>query len=141
MSKTGRLFDLGVLGTKEVRSSFVLRGALLIYLTLVIPFAIFFYFFRLEQRLSGVSFVPRPLALNIFADGAALAMTFPKSSPAFNGKNLLEIVNAHSKVGPVPELVVIHYTIKMLKCIEILHTQGKMLVSKLNCFERYTCFH
>ena len=83
---------------------------------------------KLEERLSDEGyFIPRPLSLHVFSDGAALSMTLPTSSPAFYGKNLVDVVNAHAKVGLVPELVAIHYTVLMLKYIETLHSQGKML--------------
>jgi len=41
---------------------------------------------------------------------------------------LVDVVNYHKKAGvPVPELLAIHYTVKMLLHIECLHWHGKIL--------------
>lgn len=46
-----------------------------------------------------------------------------------NGMNLVDKSNIYKvrEGGPVPELIAMHYTARMLKHIELLHWHGKML--------------
>jgi hypothetical protein len=72
---------------------------------------------------------PRALSFVSLANGGLLGMTHGSQS----GLNLVDLANVYKmKEGvSVPELVVIHYTIRMLKHIEALHWHGKILVSFL----------
>jgi hypothetical protein len=70
---------------------------------------------------------PRALSFVSLANGGLLGMTHGSQS----GLNLVDLANFYKvKEGAsVPEMVVIHYTIRMLKHIEALHWHGKILVS------------
>lgn len=70
---------------------------------------------------------PNALSFVSLANGGLLGMTHGSQS----GLNLVDLTNFYKvKEGvSVPELVVIHYTIRMLKHIEALHWHGKILVS------------
>ncbi len=69
----------------------------------------------------GTTF-PTALSFMIFRDGAAMGMT----AGSCTGLNLIDIINAHK--GSVPELLAIHYTSRMLKHLETLHTAANFLV-------------
>ena len=84
---------------------------------------------RLEERLSGIKLgphpFPKPLSFVSLTDGSLLGMT----AGSKNGTNLVDIVNFYN-VGegrPVPELIALHYTSRMLHHIEILHWRGNIL--------------
>ena len=68
---------------------------------------------------------PLPLSFVAFSNGGLLSMTAGSTS----GLTLVDVVNAHrvSGGGPVPELIAIHYTARMLQHIENLHWYGKIL--------------
>ena len=81
---------------------------------------------RLEERCEVESFpFPRPLSFVSLADGALLGMT----AGSQNGMNLVDISNIYKvqERCQVPELIVLHYTAKMLKHIEMLHWRGHIL--------------
>ena len=47
-----------------------------------------------------------------------------------SGMNLIDVVNTYKKMtGNVPEIIAIYFTSRMLKHIEALHQDGKVLVS------------
>lgn len=69
------------------------------------------YLFPITRHLTG------------FMNGAIMGMTAASST----GVNLLDVVNAYN--CSVPELLVVHYTARMLKHIESLHLSAKVLVS------------
>lgn len=88
---------------------------------------------RLKQRVSPhhtsnpaspLSF-PEPISFVSLGNGGLLGMTAGSTT----GMNLVDIVNVYKKCegGPVPELIAIHYTARMLKHIETLHWHGKIL--------------
>ena len=68
---------------------------------------------------------PLPLSFVSLSDGGLLGMTAGSST----GMNLVDIVNVYKTCEgcPVPELIAIHYTSRMLKHIETLHWHGKIL--------------
>jgi hypothetical protein len=75
-----------------------------------------------------------PLPLNFFSygNGGLLSMTSASSS----GLNLVDLTNLHQKVegSPVPELLALYYTSRMLQHMETLHNEGRMMVRNLrNC--------
>lgn len=69
---------------------------------------------------------PRPLTFVSLADGSILSMTAGSKS----GLNLVDLVNIYKVklAEPVPELVALHYTSRLLSHIERLHWHGKILV-------------
>jgi hypothetical protein len=85
---------------------------------------------RVEQRVaskqSGHYAFPRALSFISLADGGMLSMTAGSKS----GLNLVDLANVYKvKLGePVPEMIVLHYTSRMLKHLELLHWHGKILV-------------
>lgn len=87
---------------------------------------------KIEERINPKQFgsspfpYPKPLSCLKLADGGMFCMTAASDS----GLNLVDIVNLYKyKLGEnVPELVVLHYTVKMLDLIERLHWHGKILV-------------
>ena len=66
---------------------------------------------------------PTTKHLTGFLNGAILGMT----AASRTGVNLLDVVNVYN--CSVPELLVVHYTARMLKHIETLHLSAKVLVS------------
>eukprot|EP00586_Coscinodiscus_wailesii_P019822 CAMPEP_0172517578 /NCGR_PEP_ID=MMETSP1066-20121228/286246_1 /TAXON_ID=671091 /ORGANISM="Coscinodiscus wailesii, Strain CCMP2513" /LENGTH=1458 /DNA_ID=CAMNT_0013299657 /DNA_START=234 /DNA_END=4610 /DNA_ORIENTATION=+ len=68
---------------------------------------------------------PRPTYFAAYKNGAILGMTAGSTS----GMTLVDVVNAHkiSGGGPVPELIALHYTSRMLNRLESLHWHGKIL--------------
>ena len=81
---------------------------------------------RLEERCTSDPFpFPKPLSFVSLADGALLGMT----AGSKNGMNLVDVSNVYKVQtgGPVPELIALHYTARMLKHIETLHWRGKIL--------------
>eukprot|EP00980_Cylindrotheca_fusiformis_P018489 scaffold6124_cov122-Cylindrotheca_fusiformis.AAC.8 len=89
---------------------------------------------RLEQRIDPREFraypFPRSLSFVSLADGAVFSMTAGSRS----GLNLVDLVNAYTqKLGePLPELIALHYTSRMLKHVEMLHWHGRILV-RMHC--------
>jgi hypothetical protein len=85
---------------------------------------------RVEQRVaskqSGHYAFPRALSFISLADGGMLSMTAGSKS----GLNLVDLANVYKmKLGePVPEMIALHYTSRMLKHLELLHWHGKILV-------------
>jgi hypothetical protein len=84
---------------------------------------------RVEQRISkerGALAFPKAVSFISLADGGMLSMTAGSSS----GLNLVDLANAYRvKLGePVPEIVALHYTSRMLRHIELLHWHAKVLV-------------
>jgi len=82
---------------------------------------------RLEERIgsSNNTPFPSPLSFITLSDGGLLSM----SAGSRTGMNLVDICNVYRmKEGrPVPELIALHYTCRMLKHIEMLHWRGKIL--------------
>lgn len=68
---------------------------------------------------------PRAFSFSAYSNGGILGMT----AGSHSGLNLVDIVNVHkvSGGGPVPELLAIHYTSRMLLYMEYLHWHGKIL--------------
>jgi|Transcript_22556 hypothetical protein len=66
---------------------------------------------------------PRALSFFEFGDGAVLGMM----AGSLSALNLVDIVNAHRLTGgsPVPELIALYYTARMLAHLENLHLHGK----------------
>ena len=85
---------------------------------------------KLEERLwrKDLDYYPFPRAhaFMMLNDGAILSMTAASQS----GLNLVDLVNVYRvKLGePVPELVALHFTSRLLKHVETLHCHGKILV-------------
>lgn len=85
---------------------------------------------RMEQRLSskhsGDFGFPRALSFISLADGGMMSMTAGSKS----GLNLVDLANVYKlRIGePVPEVIVLHYTSRMLKYVELLHWHGQILV-------------
>ena len=83
---------------------------------------------RIEDRLrpdaASVFPYPRPKSLYAFKEGGTFLMTAASDS----GFTLIDVVNVFNKIlGKVPEPVAIYYTSRMLRHIESLHTEGKVL--------------
>ncbi|KAL7485402.1 hypothetical protein ACHAW6_010996 [Cyclotella cf. meneghiniana] len=83
---------------------------------------------RLEERIdlddSGFYPFPQPQALYAFSEGGLFVMTAGSDS----GMTLVDVVNTYNKsIGSVPEMVAIYYTSRMLRHLECLHREGKML--------------
>mmetsp|Transcript_22024 Transcript_22024/g.48004 ORF Transcript_22024/g.48004 Transcript_22024/m.48004 type:complete len:1418 (-) Transcript_22024:222-4475(-) len=68
---------------------------------------------------------PKPFSFVAFNNGGLLGMTAASS----NGLNIVDLVNRYKKSGEgsVPELIAIHYTVRMLKHLETLHWDCKVL--------------
>ena len=87
----------------------------------------------LEERVCCLSHeyypFPRAHAFIMLNDGAILSMTAGSQS----GLNLVDLVNVYKvKLGePVPELIALHFTSRLLKHVETLHWRGKILVRRL----------
>lgn len=85
---------------------------------------------RVEQRIGsitqGVYPFPKPMAFISLADGGMMSMTAGSKS----GLNLVDLVNVYKvRLGePVPEIIALHYTARMLQRIEVLHFNTKVLV-------------
>lgn len=81
---------------------------------------------RIGSKESGSGPFPRALTFLALADGGVLSMTAGSKS----GLNLVDLVNLYKvKLGePVPELIALYYTSRMLKHLETLHWYGKILV-------------
>ena len=90
---------------------------------------------RLQSRLCGSTAsttketgafpFPRSISYVALADGGLMGM----SPASFSGLNLVDIVNVYraQENGPVPELIALHYTIRMLRHVELLHWHGQIL--------------
>ena len=68
---------------------------------------------------------PQPFSFVAFENGGLLGMTAASNS----GINLVDLVNFYRKSGEgqIQELVIIHYTARMLKHMESLHWHGKVM--------------
>jgi len=68
---------------------------------------------------------PEAFFFAAYNNGGLLGMT----AGSLSGINLVDVVNANkiNGGGPVPELIAMHYTTRMLSHIELLHWHGKML--------------
>ena len=91
---------------------------------------------RIEKRVSpdpsGFYPFPRSRALYAFSEGGLFSMTAASDS----GMTLIDVVNTYKKImGNVPELVAIYYTSRMLRHLESLHQDGKVLVSPLDSLD------
>ena len=85
---------------------------------------------KLQQRVGSNQCCypfPQPLSFVSLADGGILSMTAGSRS----GLNIVDLSNAYKvKLGDtVPELLALHYTSRMLKHVETLHSRGRVLVS------------
>ena len=81
---------------------------------------------RVEPDPSGFYPFPRSRALYAYSEGGLFSMTAGSDS----GMNLIDVVNTYKKMtGNVPEIIAIYFTSRMLKHIEALHQDGKVLVS------------
>ena len=85
---------------------------------------------KLEERVdpdsSGFYPFPQPRALCAFSEGGLFLMSVGSTS----GMTLVDIVNTYNKsIGNVPELIALYYTARMLRHMESLHRDGKILVS------------
>ena len=79
---------------------------------------------RVEPDERGFYPFPRSRALYAYSEGGLFSMTAGSDS----GMNLIDVVNTYKKLtGNVPELVAIYYTSRMLKYLESLHQDGKVL--------------
>ena len=94
---------------------------------------------RLEEKInldsSGFYPFPQPQALYAFSEGGLFVM----SAGSDSGMTLLDVVNTCKKsIGNVPEILAIYYTTRMVKHLECLHRDGKILVSQCLLKFRYT---
>mmetsp|Transcript_26156 Transcript_26156/g.60121 ORF Transcript_26156/g.60121 Transcript_26156/m.60121 type:complete len:289 (-) Transcript_26156:585-1451(-) len=83
---------------------------------------------RMKRAGKNTNFLPKPFSFHAYSNGSLLGMT----AGSQNGINLLDIVNIHKTCGGshgVPELLVIHYTSRMLQHLIELHRVGQVLVS------------
>ena len=81
---------------------------------------------RVQPTTSAFYPFPRSRALYAFAEGGLFSMTAASDS----GMTLIDVVNTYKKImGNVPELVSIYFTSRMLKHLETLHQNGRVLVS------------
>eukprot|EP00804_Cyclotella_cryptica_P024138 CCRYP_015577-RA/>CCRYP_015577-RA protein AED:0.13 eAED:0.13 QI:0/1/0.66/1/1/1/3/321/1383 len=83
---------------------------------------------KLEERIdlddSGFYPFPQPQALYAFSEVGLFVMTAGSDS----GMTLVDVVNTYNKsIGNVPEMVAIYYTSRMLRHLECLHRDGKIL--------------
>ena len=79
---------------------------------------------RVQPDSSGFYPFPRSKALYAFSQGGLFMMTAGSES----GSNLIDVVNTYKIImGNVPELIAIHYTSRMLRHLEVLHEDGKVL--------------
>ena len=85
---------------------------------------------EVEERVQSDSSVfypfPRSEALYAFSQGGLFTMTAGSET----GMNLIDVANTYKKImGNVPELIAIYYTSRMLRHLDVLHTDGNILVS------------
>lgn len=79
---------------------------------------------RIEPDACGFYPFPRSRALYAYSEGGLFSMTAGSDS----GMNIIDVVNTYKKItGNVPELIAIYYTSRMLKHLEALHLDGKVL--------------
>ena len=79
---------------------------------------------RVQPDPSGFYPFPRSEALFAFSQGGLFMMTAGSES----GMNLIDVANTYKKImGNVPELIAIYYTSRMLRHLESLHNEGKVL--------------
>ena len=79
---------------------------------------------RVQADATGFYPFPRSRALYAFSEGGLFSMTAGSNS----GMTLIDVVNTFkAKIGNVPELIAIYYTSRMLKHLESLHLDGKVL--------------
>ena len=81
---------------------------------------------RVEPHCEAPFPFPRALSFVSVSNGGLLGMT----NGSLSGINLVDLVNVYKVLEdtPVPELIALHYTIRMLKHIEVLHWYGNILV-------------
>ena len=94
---------------------------------------------RVQADPSGFYPFPRSQALYAFSEGGLFSMTAGSDS----GMTLIDVVNTFKKMtGSVPEQVALYYTSRMLKHLESLHQDAKVLVSPLMiiCYWQNTIF-
>ena len=81
---------------------------------------------RVQSDSSGFYPFPRSEALYAFSQGGLFTMTAGSET----GMNLIDVANTYKKImGNVPELIAIYYTSRMLRHLDVLHTDGNVLVS------------
>eukprot|EP00588_Corethron_pennatum_P023706 CAMPEP_0194316520 /NCGR_PEP_ID=MMETSP0171-20130528/13316_1 /TAXON_ID=218684 /ORGANISM="Corethron pennatum, Strain L29A3" /LENGTH=1492 /DNA_ID=CAMNT_0039072789 /DNA_START=93 /DNA_END=4568 /DNA_ORIENTATION=- len=81
---------------------------------------------RLKHGQINSNFIPKPFSFHAYSNGSLLGMT----AGSQHGTNLLDIVNIHKSIGGshgVPELLVIHYTARMIQHLIHLHCEGQVL--------------
>jgi len=79
---------------------------------------------RIKPDANGFHAFPRPKALYAFAEGGLFLMSAGSNS----GMTLVDVVNTYNKIrGNVPELIALYYTSRMLRHLESLHENGKIL--------------
>ncbi len=79
---------------------------------------------RVQPDSSGFYPFPRSEALYAFSQGGLFMMTAGSES----GMNLIDVANTYKKImGNVPELIAIYYTSRMLRHLESLHEEGRVL--------------
>ncbi|KAL7441425.1 hypothetical protein ACHAXM_007832 [Skeletonema potamos] len=79
---------------------------------------------RVQPDSSGFYPFPRSEALYAFSQGGLFMMTAGSDS----GMNLIDVANTYKKImGNVPELIAVYYTSRMLRHLELLHEDGKVL--------------
>jgi hypothetical protein len=89
---------------------------------------------RVQPTASAFYPFPRSRALYAFAEGGLFSMTAGSDS----GMTLIDVVNTYKKImGNVPELISIYYTSRMLKHLETLHQNGRVLVSYFIAIELF----
>jgi hypothetical protein len=71
---------------------------------------------------------PSPLSFVFLSDGALMGMT-PELTMDKDSLNLVDLVNVYLTHGKcVDEILVLHYTCRMLRTVELLHRRGRILV-------------
>ena len=79
---------------------------------------------RVQPDSSGFYPFPRSEALYAFSQGGLFMMTAGSES----GMNLIDVANTYKNImGNVPEMIAIYYTSRMLRHLESLHEDGKVL--------------
>lgn len=82
---------------------------------------------RIQKELprSIVSPFPTALSFVFLADGAILTTSMDRNS----GRNLMDLKRLYDAIGEeIPEVLILHYTARMLHYIELLHWHAKVLV-------------
>ncbi len=82
---------------------------------------------RIKPHANGFHAFPRPRALYAFAEGGLFLMSAGSNS----GMTIVDVANTYNRIrGNVPELIAIYFTSRMLRHLESLHENGKILVCK-----------